>query len=267
MQRRNGVRMMKLRTGDYERDPESGLVLPRRKGVIHARPQFMAGPAFFGGGPRDPSFSAVSLLVLGEGANSGTVITDRSINALTPTSATNTITTTSDSQFGTSSLSLDTTQSFNALKYTGHAGLLFTGDFTLEASFKLSVRNTQYLFWIAETEAAGRCNISTGSAGDVRLNMYGGADVIINSGTGGSSVIPLNTWFDFSVVRSGTTITFRIGTTSIGSTTLSGTLGNGTGGLAFVGPVSTGTWLMANVRVTKGVARTISALSANFPIA
>jgi hypothetical protein len=39
-----------MRAGDFESDPESGLLVPRRRGVLHARPQFMFGPAFFGGG-------------------------------------------------------------------------------------------------------------------------------------------------------------------------------------------------------------------------
>jgi hypothetical protein len=36
-----------MRAGDYERD-ESGLLLPRRRGIQRAHPQWMAGPGFFG---------------------------------------------------------------------------------------------------------------------------------------------------------------------------------------------------------------------------
>jgi hypothetical protein len=41
-----------MRAGDYDRDPESGLFLPRRE--MRASPQWMAGPAFFGGGAVSP---------------------------------------------------------------------------------------------------------------------------------------------------------------------------------------------------------------------
>jgi hypothetical protein len=39
--------LRKRRAGDYERDGESGLLLPRRE--LRAHPQFMCGPAFFRG--------------------------------------------------------------------------------------------------------------------------------------------------------------------------------------------------------------------------
>lgn len=44
-----------MRAGDYERSPESGILLPRRRGVLHARPQWMCGPGFFGGSGAAPS--------------------------------------------------------------------------------------------------------------------------------------------------------------------------------------------------------------------
>ena len=37
-----------IRAGDYERASDSGLMLPRRRGILHARPQYMTGPLFFG---------------------------------------------------------------------------------------------------------------------------------------------------------------------------------------------------------------------------
>ncbi len=65
-----------MRAGDYERDEQSGLILPRRRGVLHARPQFMSGPAFFGGG--DPYLSSVQTLLHLEGSNGSSTYVDSS---------------------------------------------------------------------------------------------------------------------------------------------------------------------------------------------
>lgn len=211
----------------------------------------------------DPDFASVSLLLNCLGANNGTSFPDLSSNGFTPTTQhANVKTVTSDQRFSDGSCASMPTN-FPALQYAGHSQFLMTGDFTFEASYKLTSRNSLDFFRLG-TEASGRCAFYTGASGDVRFNKFGVAEQIVNSGTGGSSVVPLNAWFDFSVVRSGTTITYRIGTTSIGTTTLSGTMGNGTGEIIIPGTTATAL-LMANIRVTKGVARSIAALSQNFP--
>lgn len=52
-----------MRAGDFERDADSGIWLPRRRGVLHAHPQWMGAPAFFGASAAGPvSYSGAYLI-------------------------------------------------------------------------------------------------------------------------------------------------------------------------------------------------------------
>lgn len=93
---------MKHRAGDYERDCETGLLLPRhaRRGGPRVLPGISVGPNFFaaggsgGGGSGDPLFANVLLLLNCPGANGSTTLTDSSSYARTATrNGTPTITT------------------------------------------------------------------------------------------------------------------------------------------------------------------------------
>jgi len=95
--------------------------------LSHRRKSFRA--AISSGGNNDPNFANVTLLLHGDGANGGSIITDSSPLAQTPTANALTTSTTSP-KFGTASLDCTST---NTVSYTHASAFNFgTGDFTVE---------------------------------------------------------------------------------------------------------------------------------------
>lgn len=223
---------------------------------------FLLNPFRFGGGsdPSDSDFASVSLLLHGEGANGGTTITDSSGNAFTPNSATSVTTISLDSVFGSSSLQLAGASS--SIIYTGHAEFLMTADFTVDMQMKVPDRTNCTFFVLRESEAAGRTVIFTNASGQVQYNRFGQATQTFNAST---TIVPVDTWFYAQVKRSGSTITFSIDASSIGTATDSATLGNGTGGIGIGGHTWAGNQLIDEVRVTKSVARATAIQTAPWP--
>ena len=122
---------MKLHAGDYECDRESGMLVPRsvRRGLERRHPQFMSGPAFFGGG--DPYFNGNSLLLHCNGANLSTSFIDNSPRPKSVTAFGSAKVDTSQSQFGGASALFTTSGSF--LKFPQHTDFDFgTGALTIE---------------------------------------------------------------------------------------------------------------------------------------
>lgn len=135
---------MKWRAGDYERDRESGLLLPRQsrgRGLAQAHPEFMgAGPAFYGGaaggGGGDPDFSSVALLPHFDGS-----FADSSSYNHTPSTTGSGLTTGSGiARFGSGSLS--GFSSSNGLTYASHASFAAPGAFTMECWIRLTTAPT-----------------------------------------------------------------------------------------------------------------------------
>lgn len=209
----------------YERDPETGLLLPQ-----HARRGFCefmnTGVAFLGGtggggggGATDPYFSSVSLLLHMDGANNGTTFTDSSSSAKTITPQVNAKTSTAQSMFGGSSLLLDGngastgTTNQSALTFTVDASVTFgTGDFTIEAWVYNKVTPTTFSSIIDFRPYAGN-----GAYPLLYVTSTNSVAFFVNSGeaiNGGS--IPLNTWTFVALSKSSGVTKLFVGGTQAG---------------------------------------------------
>jgi hypothetical protein len=212
------------------------------------------------GGSSDPNFSSVSLLLHGNGANGGTTFTDSSNS---PVTFTNSGVTTSTTQFKFGTASLYFNGVTNRLVASSNVPAQFgTADFTVE-------------FWIYPTAIAGNNRvISLGNFNEVgnfqiELQNSGGIVVHVNQAYSvyNASTISANTWTHVAVVRSSGTVTVYKNGTSIGSNSQPGNI-NGSYSLvignqtafdaAFPGYID-------DLRVTKGVARTITVPTAEYP--
>jgi YD repeat-containing protein len=195
----------------------------------------------------DAYAASVSLLLDGECDGCDQVI-DRSANAAAPTATTGVHITTADKKSGNSSISI---AAGSGIAFPGQAGLLMTGDYTLEGWAKVSNRADIYFFVITTTEAPNRVAIFTSSSGALLFNRYGYNSVYFNSA---SNLFPLNTWFHLACERAGQTISCYVNGQVVGSLSDGGTEGNGVGGIQLNSGSSSGI-LWDDVRVTKGVAR------------
>jgi hypothetical protein len=133
------------------------------------------------------------------------------------------------------------------------ADATFTGDFTFECWAYLTAYSGTSCFFTIGNESAGRYYFAlTGTGGQLWSNVYGGG----NFTWGTATSVPLNTWTHVAWVRSGTTVTGYVNGVSVGTQTISGTVGNANG--VWIGANPSGGYLWSgylnNVRLINGVA-------------
>jgi len=209
----------------------------------------------------DPDFANVSLLLPLNGTNGGTTFTDVSSNAFTVTGVGDAQTSTAQWKWDGSSLLLDGSGDY--LDVAANAAFQFPGDFTIEA-------------WVRSTDTSGyRTIIELGDYTDgVLLRSYAaGADSIYVNGTSIgnlNSFIPANSWTYVQVNRASNLVTVSTDGVSRLTATVTGTVNSGNAAVRigqfrsaavnqpYVGNIQA-------LRITKGVARSITAPTAPFP--
>lgn len=251
-----------LKTGTFIDD------LQITKGVCRHTASFTPPtiPAPAGQTGLDPDWSNVALLLNFDGvADNSTVFTDLSpvVKTVTNSSA---VIRTNISRFGSGSLSL--TSSGRRLIITSHADFDFAGDFTLELSAYFTSSQTAVLL----NRATGtsfypyQIWISGGKLGARFFGADTGTFVSLLAGT----AMTLSTWHDIALTRSGDNLVLYDNGVAVASGTITGPLyantnnitigSNSDGAAGFVGNID-------DVRITKGVARTITQRTLPFPLA
>ena len=205
----------------------------------------------------DPFSANVSLMLHFNGTNGSTTFTDTSPNNFTVTRSGNAAISTAQSQFGGSSVVFDGDSDY--LSAGSNSAFAFgTGDFTIELWYRSTEASESdaYFFFCDDTGGLG-FGLET-VAGQKRL-VIGRRGITVDHSV--SHTPPQNTWQHYAVTRQGTTIKLFIG----GSQVLSETnTQNYTvtgpciiGGIAALPEFSLNGY-MDELRVTKGVARTIT---------
>jgi hypothetical protein len=223
------------------------------RGALRDRQRgFLLNPFRFGGGggPTDPNFASVQLLLSMDGGNGSTTFTDTSSFARSPTAVINYNQTTANFQFGVSSGVVTTTP--GAIYYEGANGFTIgTQDLTIEAWVRRNAAGGDIFGWGAASnnnEFAVRTQFDT-------LRFITGTTTRINTGY----VIPLNTFEHIALVReAGIFRLYANGALRTGSYNLNTDLGavrftvggSYNGSTLFSGPHN-----LDEVRVTVGVAR------------
>lgn len=208
---------MKPRAGDYERDAESGLLLPRhaRRGLARVHPQFMCGPAFFGGVENDPYWSSVSSLLHFNGADASTTFTDQKSQTWTVSGAAQ-IDTAQSKFSGASGLFDATTNTY--IETDSSDTVVTTGDITIEFWARAAASHDGTIYDNFNSNSAGH-NLLYCNAND-SLSWYYNGNSNIGSAAGSFTSVA---WHHVACVKqAGSPATFRlfIGGTQAASTTL-----------------------------------------------
>lgn len=233
-----------------------GMASPLHGGVLINSYRFATG----GGGGSDPNFANVSALLHMQGANNGTTFTDSSANALSVTANGNAKTTTADYKWGTSSGSFDGSGDYLAI--AASSVMYFgTGDYTIDMWVKwASVSGAQTLIDFGNGYTGLR--IDNGNT----LYVTDSFALVINAAT--ISTLSSGTWYYIALVRSGNSRTVYINGSSVGSGTRTGDAGSSSITTKVGGRWDSALYfngLMQDLRITKGVARTISTPTSQFP--
>jgi hypothetical protein len=215
-------------------------------------------------GEHDPSFSSVSLLLHMNGSNGSTTFSDSSSNGITVTANANAVISTAQSKFGGASALFDGTGDFLSIS----SNTLFTldGDFTIEFwAYVNTLKQSGIL-------SNGASSLS-GSAAVIVLdhathndkfgiwNAPASSSVLCTTGT-----VTTGQWYHVAFVRSGSTLTPNLNGTASTSATTSSTFTFSSNGMR-IGRYWSGDFAgyLDDLRITKGVARTISTPTAAFP--
>lgn len=213
---------MKLRAGDYERDPESGLMVPRRRGVLHEKPQWMGGPGFFRGSV-SPNLSQINMQF--DAGNGSQTFTDTGTagSIWTPSGA-GVVCSTGHVIAGVSSLFLPTnadylgapTSTTNRLPATANFSLKWVGYY----SSNLSAGGTGgYLMSIQDTTptAAGTQFAVATNASGLLVLVY--SDGTTRSATTPTTSLTILTNTNYELKRVGTTLTLLQNSTAVATVT------------------------------------------------
>lgn len=151
--------------------------------------------------PADPLFSDVVLLLLGEGVDNGTIISDSSTFARTPQTQTAGIVT-STAQFVTPPSSIFFPASQTALQYASSTDFSDSGAYTIECWLRFPVLPTSTWYFLAHS--AVRYHTIDPSGSFQRIDT--------NSATIGT--LSVNTWYHYATVQQsdGSTQVFLNGT-------------------------------------------------------
>ena len=168
----------------------------------------------------DASFSSVTALLHGDGANNSTTITDSSPVATNFTVFNNAKLTTSNFKFGSASITFDALNAGNnstRIEATAASASNFAfgaGDFTVEMwVYPTSFGVTRPLYDARPTSTQGAyLHVQLSSAG-IPLVFVNNANQI----TGGSA-LSINTWYHIAVSRTGTSTKMFVNGTQTGST-------------------------------------------------
>lgn len=210
----------------------------------------------------DRYWDNVSILLHMNGSNGSTVFTDSSSNALTVTANGNAQISTAESKFGGASGYFNGTS--DSLTFTDPA--LGAGDFTIEMWIKTN-SSVQYAQLIGnETASAGySLLINNNSATGGQVTLYISGSLVVSTGTGDWSD---DAWHHIALTRSGNSFAIYTDGSSNGTGSSSASM-NGTS-LCYVGRNNQNSprnlvSYMDDLRITKGVARTITVPTAAFP--
>jgi hypothetical protein len=151
------------------------------------------------GGPTDPNFANVSLLLLGDGTNGSTTITDSSALALTMTAGGNAQISTAQAKFGTSSIYFDgagdrvSTPDDNALDFPS------SGIFTIEGWIRSAVNPASYSAQYAHLFGKG----NGVNSGTYALALYLSKLYFVYGGSlfAGTTTVAANQWYHVAVTR------------------------------------------------------------------
>jgi hypothetical protein len=224
------------------------LVPPKARFAASARKQ--GG----GGGPTDPYFSNVSLLLPFDGANGSTTFTDKSNNELAVTATSGVEISTSQSRFGGSSAFFPSGGT-PLLSLAPTPVLEFSGDFTIEMDVRPG--STADMI-IGSSSSDGNTQIfrlNEGGSGTLSFFLNGTA---VFSATAAGIVV--DAWQHLAIARSGSSTRMFVDGVQVGSTNTSwsGTFRMDKIGLLWFSgsPFSNRyTGFIDNLRITKGIAR------------
>jgi hypothetical protein len=212
----------------------------------------------------DPYWDNTSILLHMDGSNGSTTFTDSSTNAVAVTANGNAQISTAESKFGGASCFLNGTS--DSLTFTDPA--LGTGDFTIEMWLKSS-GNVQFAQIIGNEVSGGTSGytfvINNNSSTGGQLALYRAGALVVSSSTGDWTD---NSWHHIALVRSVNSFTIYTDGSANGTGTNTGSM-NGTA-TAYVGRNNSFAprnlvGYIDDLRITKGVARTITVPTAAFP--
>jgi hypothetical protein len=216
----------------------------------------------------DDSYSSVSLLL------NGNDLVDRSPTPKTVT-ANGSAAATGAAKFGTNSLSFSGS---GYLQVPGSSAFWLPGDFTLECWVNLTAAPPTYSGGYSGSALMGTYAAISGNPGWIfRLNRTSSGYDTINLYTGATNIdwsysFSLNTWYHVAITRSGSSIKAFVNGTQVGSTvTNSDNMTPSSSTDLWIGRMNLGgyefqlTGLIDDLRITKGVARSISTPASALP--
>ena len=231
--------------GSDQRRTEAGSYDGRKHYLERINGQFLS--------TTDPFYSSVSLLLLGDGTNGSTIISDISQSPKTVVAIGNAQISTAQSKFYGSSILFDGTGDY--LTVTPTTDLVFdAGAFTVECWF--------YANSLSAISYAGLMGfhdgVNTNSWGSyVRSNgvfMYGSAGTLTGGGT-----VSTNTWNHYAATRSGNTLRVFLNGVQQATATVTGTYVSGGSGFRVGDDIDVNNpsfnGYINDLRITKGVAR------------
>lgn len=228
----------------------------------------LVNPYRFATAGGDPYFNDVVLLAHMNGSNGGTTFPDNSNSAHTITAFGNAQTSTAQSVFNGSSASFDGTYDYLTIPDSDdwHMG---SGDFTVEFFVRPTSVTGARQFVAQRTSSASYCPFTisaNGSAVSVLLSFNNSSWAGTPTIQGGT--LTVNTWHYIALTRSGSNFRLWLDGVQVGSDYTSSNSFTNSANLLSIGGVDTFSTVgnMAELRITKGVARDVSTTpTAPFP--
>lgn len=216
----------------------------------------------------DPDFASVVLLLHADGSNGSTTITDSSSSAKTVTAAGNAQISTTQSQFGGSSLRLDGTGDAATIANSSDWRLV-NGDFTVEMwIYPLALTADRYFlshYDFGANQRSWRFGLAPSTSNLVfgSVSAGGTPESSLNAGAG----LTINTWQHIAISKSGATSRIFIDGVLKASTSSLSDYGGSTAQLSVGSLLNSGTpsngldCYIDDLRITKGVARYTAAFT------